>query len=929
MVWWAVVAGALIGFLTTFNGIGGALLGGLLGLGFGKWLQTELRREIETAVSRALYRADHPLDEAPEAAAPPVGATPAIPTRAPAQSILAAPLPEPVKAPEEPARSAPGFTQTTSALEHLAARLRDWFLGGNTIVRVGLLVLFAGLVLLARLVAAAGLFPIEARLATVGLVGAALLGIGLAKRIARPDFALHLQGGGVAVMFLTVFAAARIFAVLPAPAAFGFMIVIAALGALLAVKQNSLVMALASFLGGYSVPVLLGGAAETPLGLFSYITVLNLAVLGIAGKKSWRSLNLLGFFATFAIAALWGAGSYEDRHFLICEIFLAISVAIYLATAVLYAHNTPGKLGNFADSTLLFGTAITGFGLQAAMVQDRPYASAWSALVFGAAYLGLTAWTMRRKDPAMRLLNESLLAIGIGFVTMAVPLALEAKWTSAAWALEGAGAFWVGSRQARWMPRAFGMALQALAAMILLVNLGPNLSRVPLLNSGFFGPLLIALPLIFTAWLLRREQPHSGSGMALAWAPSEQGLRHAWFLAGFGFAALALLSEVARELPTAAAQGWNEPVFAWWQQGLLAMLAMLGLMGLSDWAGRQHQWRAACWPGRFSLPVIGLAYLVTLANGRRVLYLPDLLAWALAIGLHLWLLRRQDRDCAGISRKWNGAVHTLGVVLGTAWLADCMFELIDRADLWDSSWAGVVMLLAASCTLALLTRWAGTAAKDGVEGLGWPRDPHARAYWWRAGAILALLTFAGALSAAWFAEGVSDPLPYVPALNPVDLSVGLALLALAQWRQMLGRAKDPGHLAGNAGLALGAGLGFVAINGMWLRTAHHFMGAPWDYTTLSNPTVLTGFSILWTLIAMGLMLFAQRRALRLPWLAGASLLGAVVIKLLFIDMSQIQGFPRIIAFIGVGVLMLLIGYFVPLPPRKGEKAPPRKGEEKA
>ncbi len=472
MIWWAAVAGALIGWSTTYNSLLGLILGGMFGAGMGVWLRSELRREIGGAVSKALTGQQAPLPERWDGAgvaAEPVPAAPAIPQ-------AAAPLPQ-VQAPLEPAwreelaaaresrEDTPAEPSGPSPIEELAAKARDWFLGGNTIVRVGLVILFVGLVFLARLVAQAGLFPIEARLATVGLAGAALLGVGFWKRLTRPDFGLHLQGGGVAVMYLTVFASARIYEVMPPGAAFGFMIVIAALGAVLAVLQNSQTLALASFLGGYAVPVLLGGESKTPLALFAYLTVLNLAVLGIAWKKSWRPLNLLGFFASFGIATLWGFARYQDQHFLICEVFLGATVAIYLATALLYAHNTPGKLGNFADSTLLFGTALTGFGLQAGMVHDRPYAAAWSALGFGAVYLGVTAWTMRRKDPAMRLMNESMLAIGVGFVTMAVPLALEAKWTSAAWALEGAGAFWVGTRQARWMPRAFGMALQGLAAL--------------------------------------------------------------------------------------------------------------------------------------------------------------------------------------------------------------------------------------------------------------------------------------------------------------------------------------------------------------------------------------------------------------------------------------------------------------------------------
>jgi uncharacterized membrane protein len=930
MIWWAAVAGALIGWLSSEFELFGLVLGGMLGAGMGTWLNSEVRREVGEAVRRALadqQTAGPERWDGSGVVAEPVAAAP------PAAKAQAAMPPPQVETPLEPAWREelaaaretrqrdylPPEPSAPSAAEEFAGRVRDWFLGGNTILRVGLVILFVGLVFLARLVG--GIIPLEGRLALVGLAGAALLGFGLYKRIARPDYALHLQGAGVAVMYLTVYAAAKVWPVMPPGAAFGFMVVIAALGAVLAVLQNSQTLALASFLGGYAVPVLLGGESKTPLPLFSYLTVLNFAVLGIAWKKSWRPLNLLGFFASFGIATLWGLDRYGEQHFLICEIFLAITVAIYLATAVLYAHNTPGKLGNFADSTLLFGTALTGFGLQAGMVHDQPYAAAWSALGFGAVYLGVTAWTMRRKDPAMRLMNESMLAIGVGFVTMAIPLALEAKWTSAAWALEGAGAFWVGTRQARWMPRAFGMALQVLAALILVTTLQDNVSAVPFANNGFVGPLLIALPVLFTAWLLRREQPHSGSAMAQGWVPAEFGLRHVWFLGGFAFAALAAQMEISRALPPATADDWPIPFFPEWQQNLLAMLALLGLMAGFDRFGRARDWATAIWPGRASVLVLVVAFLFSLVFGRSVIDLPDLIAWLAALGIHARLLQRQDR--AGSGKAWNGAVHTIGALLLTAMLAQCLFELIERAELWDTSWAGVVFLIAASGMLALLTRWAGRAAPVGPEGFGWPLDPHARGYWWRAAAVLAVMTWIGALSAAWFAEGVSDPLPYLPLLNPIDLSVGLAFVALALWRRRLGTAKDlPGigqALAANLGLGAGALLGFVAINGIWLRTAHHFMGVDWDYTTLSSPTVLTGFSILWTLMAMGLMLFAQRRAMRVPWLAGAVLLGVVVAKLLFVDMGQAEGWARIVAFIGVGVLMLLIGYFVPLPPRKAEE----------
>jgi uncharacterized membrane protein len=415
---------------------------------------------------------------------------------------------------------------------------------------------------------------------------------------------------------------------------------------------------------------------------------------------------------------------------------------------------------------------------------------------------------------------------------------------------------------------------------------------------------------------------HSGSRWALGWAPVEGALGKPWFLGGFLFAVIAVWNEVERMTPPATSEDWAMPVFAMHEQVLLGLLGVLGLMALGNWFGRTRGWAVATWPGRLSLPLIALGFAAILLIGRRLLDLPDLIAWIVALGIHFRMLQLRDTARAESPSRWDGAMHTLGVLVLSAMLADCLFKLVDKADLWASSWAAVVFLVSDTAMLAALTRWAGRAALGGVRNFAWPLNPHARAYWWRAGTVLAGLTYLGALSAGGLAAGDVQPLPYVPLLNPIDLAVGLAIAALAYRRQLL-QAVNPqpplaAWIAGNGGLGALALLGFVAINGIWVRTAHHFMDVPWDFSTLSSPTVLTGFSILWTLLAMGLMFYARRRSMRTPWLAGASLLGVVVVKLLFVDMSRAEGIARIIAFIGVGVLMLLIGYFVPLPPRKGD-----------
>ena len=333
----------------------------------------------------------------------------------------------------------------------------------------------------------------------------------------------------------------------------------------------------------------------------------------------------------------------------------------------------------------------------------------------------------------------------------------------------------------------------------------------------------------------------------------------------------------------------------------------------------------ASWPGRASLPLLFLTFMLSLGLGRHVLYLPDLPLWVAALALHYTSLRAGDRAATerGLVSGWNYLVHAGSVWLLTGMVADSLDLGIDRLALWDTSWAGVVFLVSVVAMLMALTRWAGRAAPlTDRSGQGWPLHPHAPAYYWTAALVLAALAWGGALMTAMLAAGATDPLPYVPLLNPVDLSVALALAALELWRRMVLTARpEPGgadFLAGKAALALAAILGFVEVNAIWLRTAHHYLGVGYDPVSLGQSQVVqSGLGILWTLLAMGLMLLAKRRALRVPWLLGAGLLAVVVAKLVFIDMSTAEGWARIVTFIGVGVLFLVIGYFVPLPPRKG------------
>ena len=97
---------------------------------------------------------------------------------------------------------------------------------------------------------------------------------------------------------------------------------------------------------------------------------------------------------------------------------------------------------------------------------------------------------------------------------------------------------------------------------------------------------------------------------------------------------------------------------------------------------------------------------------------------------------------------------------------------------------------------------------------------------------------------------------------------------------------------------------------------------PWNAERLFESfLVQAGYSILWTLIALGLMIVAYRRQARPVWMGGAVLLGVTVLKLFLIDLSNRGGSERIVVFIAVGVLMLVVGYFAPMPPAAATSKP--------
>jgi uncharacterized membrane protein len=186
------------------------------------------------------------------------------------------------------------------------------------------------------------------------------------------------------------------------------------------------------------------------------------------------------------------------------------------------------------------------------------------------------------------------------------------------------------------------------------------------------------------------------------------------------------------------------------------------------------------------------------------------------------------------------------------------------------------------------------------------------------GTPLALFLAVWTLYANLSNDGDPYPLPFVPLLNPLDIAMAAVFVVLARW---LAELREQGLQAwweltrpaifGAFGLGL-----FLWVNASLLRTIHHWTGLAFAIgPMLESQLVQTSLAILWTLLALATMIVATRRALRFLWIVGAALMGMVVAKLFIIDLSGVGTVERIVSFIVVGLLMLLIGYLSPVPPK--------------
>lgn len=803
------------------------------------------------------------------------------------EPLVSAPAPARVQAertPPEPVKPAEVDTGWEKAPTlDLGARIKAWLLGGNTVARVGAVVLFFGVAFLLKYAADRGWFPIEIRLMGAALGGMVLVALGWLLRAKRPMYALVLQGGGIGIVYLTVFAAISLYDLVPATPGLALMVVLVLLASALAVLQDARSLAVLAAVGGFLAPVLISrdGSHVT---LFSYYAVLNAGIVAIAWFKAWRELNLIGFFFTFVIATAWGYQYYKPEYFSSTEPFLILFFVFYVAVPVLFAQRQPPNLKGYIDGSLIFGVPLVGFGLQSALVRDFEYGLAISALGVGIFYAALATVLWQKRREHLRMLVEVFMALAVAFGTLAIPLAVDGRWTGAAWALEGAALVWIGARQHRWLARTFGVLIQHGAGAAFITEAMMPTADVPVFNSFYLSALMMSVAGLFTAFQLfrigkEREPSVQTSIWMLIW-----GLLW-WFGAGgneirlhvdHAYHATASLVFAALSL---AGIAYLRRRLAWSDLAQVVLLLLLFMTGIAVFAYFDP---AVTHPaGSWGLP-----------------------SWLLAFALQYWLLKNFESE-------WNAAIAKYSH-MGTFWLLVFIMT-------WEAAWlVGEAMPAAHTWQMvvwAIVPTLAVALMPAAHSKLAWPLQRYEKTYLGTGLAPLVGLIALWAIYAS-FQQGDPHPLTYFPIVNPLELTQLFILVTCFCWLQR-GYIQIDDQVQWYSWYAVA----FLTLNSMIGRGMHFFGDIPFEIDALwHSPRYQTAVSIIWTLAALLIMVSATRSKQRLAWMIGSVLLGAVVIKLFLVDLADIGTIARIVSFLVVGLLILLIGYLSPLPPKVKEQS---------
>jgi|WetSurMetagenome_2_1015567.scaffolds.fasta_scaffold00663_3 uncharacterized membrane protein len=210
-------------------------------------------------------------------------------------------------------------------------------IGTKWIGRIGMIAMIFGVGFLLKYSFDNNLIGETGRVALGLLTGIFFLGFG--EYISRRDnmklYSQIITGGGLAILYLSVYAGYAFYKLIPQLPAFVALIAVTTTGITLSLRYNAIVIAAIGLIGGFLTPVMLSTGENSPLTLFSYILLLDIGILIISYRRAWMVLYIISLPLTLIMYTVWHQKFYTPDQQLIAFGITTVFFILYNVFSVL------------------------------------------------------------------------------------------------------------------------------------------------------------------------------------------------------------------------------------------------------------------------------------------------------------------------------------------------------------------------------------------------------------------------------------------------------------------------------------------------------------------------------------------------------------------------------------------------------------------
>lgn len=364
---------------------------------------------------------------------------------------------------------------------------REALFGGNWLVKVGIIAVVLGTAFFLKLAFDNNWIGVTGRIILGIFGGFTLVGLGQYFKGKYATYAQLLTGGGIAILYLTSFAAHGFYDLIGGIPAFLFMGLVTILAGMLALYYKSPSVALTGIIGGFVTPLLFIGTVNQGT-LLVYTVLLDIGILSLAALRNWRPLTLTGLVGSTILFLVWSIEYYNPTRFGTAMFFMTTVFIIFVSATTLF-HILWKRQPKSTDLALMTLNAVIYCSVGLGLLDSANYTELQGLFTFGlAVFYALLAYASVPNVKDTIRVPLFLGGISVIFLTIALPIQLDNSWITIAWATEAFVLAWLGTQLRIVQIRTSALLVYLLLAFR-LIFFETNITyatHTPVINERFF-----------------------------------------------------------------------------------------------------------------------------------------------------------------------------------------------------------------------------------------------------------------------------------------------------------------------------------------------------------------------------------------------------------------------------------------------------------